>query len=109
MKNFVQRGLTLTLTAPYARLAGQGMLVGFLFGICANDVASGADVECDLEGVFDVTAVTADTFAQGAKVYWDDTAKKCTSTPTSNTLVGAAALAKANGDTTVRLRLNPQV
>jgi hypothetical protein len=43
----------------------------------------------------------ASVFAQGDLVYWDDTAKKATSTVSSNLLIGNAEAAQLTGDATV--------
>ncbi|MEK7995702.1 MAG: DUF2190 family protein [Planctomycetota bacterium] len=48
----------LTLTAPYARVAGEGALGGSLFGGAVNDVANGAEGEFAIVGVFDLTRET---------------------------------------------------
>jgi predicted RecA/RadA family phage recombinase len=109
MRNKVQTGDVLPVTAPYAVTGGQGVLVGSLFGVASGDAANGAEVQIDREGVFDITAVTADTGSQGAKVYWDNTARKITTTATSNTLVGVLAAAKANGDSTARVLLDGSI
>lgn len=106
MKNYVQKGNTVSVIAPYLVSSGQGVLVGALFGIAAHNAAQGAAVEIVRRDVFDVPAVTADTAAQGAKIYWDNTARKVTTTATNNTLVGCATEAKANGDTTARVLLD---
>ncbi len=106
MKNFVQPGVAVTLIAPAGGVAsGGGVLVGALFGIAATDAAEGAEVEVETQGVFEM-AKDGSTFAQGAKVYWDNAAKAMTSTATGNKLVGAALLAADAGGTTVRVRLN---
>ncbi len=39
MKNYVQKGETLTLAAPYAVSSGAGALVGAIFGVAAADYA----------------------------------------------------------------------
>jgi len=106
MKNFVQKGETITLVAPYTVVSGAGALVGSIFGVASGDVASGASGEFMVKGVFDLACLSTDTPAQGAKVYWDDTNKRCTTTSTGNSLIGVATEAKANGATTVRVRLN---
>ena len=105
MKNYVQDGDTVTLPAPYAVTSGQGALVGSLFGVANHDAASGADCEFDTEGVFDVTALGTDTATPGAKLYWDNTNRRLTTTATNNTLVGVAVATKAAGATTARVRL----
>ncbi|MBL4557289.1 MAG: DUF2190 family protein [Rhodobacteraceae bacterium] len=70
MKNYVQPGATLTLTAPYALTSGDGLLVGSIFGVAAGDAASGATVEAALTGVFDLTKIGSQAWTVGAKVYW---------------------------------------
>ena len=52
MKNYVQPGNTLTLTAPYAVTSGDGLLVGSIFGVAGGDAASGATVEAALRKLF---------------------------------------------------------
>jgi predicted RecA/RadA family phage recombinase len=104
MTNFVKRGDHLTLAASYNVLSGGGFKVGNVFGVAANDTLSGGDVECDVEGVYDL-AKDASTFAQGDLAYWDDSAKMVTSTVGSNLLIGAVEIAAATGVTTVRVNL----
>lgn len=108
MKNFVQPGDTITVTAPYALSAGDGALVGTnIFGIACNTYANGAtDAEIMLEGVYDITALSTDTASVGAYAYWDNSNKRITTTSAGNTKVGLFVGAKANGDTTARVRLN---
>lgn len=109
MKNFVQTGETITVTAPYAVNAGDGVLVGTLFGVACVAAANGADVEIKNEGVFDMTALSSDTATQGTKIYWDNTNRRVTVTATSNTLIGAAVAAKAAAATTARVYLDGTV
>jgi predicted RecA/RadA family phage recombinase len=106
MKNFIQNGDVVTVPAPYAVTSGQGVLVGALFGVAAFTAAQGAPVEIKREGVFEITAVTADTGTAGAKIYWDNTARKLTTTATNNTLVGALAADKAGTATTATVLLD---
>lgn len=108
MKNYVQPGNTITLTAPYAVTSGEGLLVGSIFGIASADTALNDPVEATLTGVFDLTKVGSQAWTVGAKVYWDDTNKRTTSVATSNTLIGVAteAVAGGAGDTIGRVRLN---
>ncbi len=107
MKNYVQPGVNLTLTAPYDLAAGDGALVGTnLFVVAGNAAANGAGFEGVTEGVFDITALSTDTASVGAYLYWDNTNKRLTTTSSGNTKVGVAVKAKANGDTTARVRLN---
>lgn len=103
---FIQEGDVINVTAPYALTPGDGALVGNLFGIAADTAANGAAVNLITEGVFDIAKTAAQTFAQGALVYWDNAAKSVTSVSTGNYRVGCATQAAAGGDATARVRLN---
>lgn len=106
MKNFVQEGDVLTLIAPYDVDAGEGMLVGNLFGVATTDGASGAEVEAFVgEGVFDLDKVDAQAWTAGASVYWDNSAKNVTTTSSGNTFIGFATRIEANPTATGRVRL----
>jgi predicted RecA/RadA family phage recombinase len=106
MINYVQEGETLTLAAPTGGVSsGDGMLVGDLFGVASYDALVGVDVECALCGVFDLAKVSAQAWTQGASVYWDDSAKLVTTTASTNTPIGHAAIAAANPSATGRVRL----
>jgi len=104
MINFVKSGDNLTLAAPYDVLSGGGFKVSNVFGVAANDTLSGNNVECEVEGVYDL-AKDASVFAQGDLAYWDDSAKKVTSTVGSNLLIGAVEVAAATGAAVVRVNL----
>ena len=100
MKNFVHRGEVLSLTAPYDVLSGAGFKVGNIFAVASGDAVSGAAVEGQVKGVVRIVK-DASVFAQGDLVYWDDAAKKATSTVGSNLLIGNAEAAQLTGDATV--------
>lgn len=107
MKNTWQKGDTLSLTAPYDVVSGAGFKVGLIFAVATSAALNGTAVEGQTVGVCDVLAVTADTAAApGVAIYWDDTAKKATTTVGSNIKIGVTAAAKTGTDTTVRVRLN---
>lgn len=104
MTNYVQEGKTLDFVAPYDRSSGQGALVGSMFGVACVDVLSGATASFATEGVFDITKASG-AVTQGAKMYWDNTAKNATTTSTSNTFIGYATQAQLTGDVTCRIKL----
>ena len=104
MTNFVKSGDNLTLTAPYAVLSGGGFKVGNVFAVAAFDALQGAVVEGDVEGVFDLPK-DASTFVQGDLAYWDDAAKKVTSTVGGNLLIGGVEADAATGVATARVNL----
>ena len=108
MKNYIQPGHTITLTAPAAVTSGSGVLVGAIFGIAAHDAASGEPVETLTVGVIDINKVGTQAWAVGDKVYWDNTNKRATKIATDNTLIGVALGVVGSGadETTGRVRLN---
>lgn len=108
MKNYIQPGETLTVTAPSGGVvSGQPVLINSLFGVCATTQAEGAEVEIDTVGVFELAKVTTDVIAAGEKLYWDAGAAKLTKTAGSGSkpLVGVAVTAAGNGATVIRIRL----
>lgn len=104
-KNYIQSGDRLTLTAPYDVASGAGALVGNIFGVALNTALSGASNEFAVEGVWELTKVTAETWAQGDLAYWDNTAKKVTQVAYGNTLIGTVTEAAGNTATTGRVNL----
>ncbi len=108
MKNFVQAGDVVTVTAPYVLTSGQGAKTGQLFGVASGDAANGADVALKTSGVFDLTKIGSQAWTVGQLVYWDDTNKRCTSVATGSLLIGVAVAAVAGGagNTVGRVRLN---
>jgi predicted RecA/RadA family phage recombinase len=110
MKNFVQPGDALTVTAPAVVTAGQIVVVGTnLLGIAATDAASGAPVVIATQGVYrlpaDVTAATA-AVGQFATHHTTNNTISITAPGAGFVKVGVFAQAKQNGDTTVLVRLN---
>lgn len=106
MQNAVQSGDVVTLTAPYDVASGAGAKVGSVFGVAVKTVANGAQGEFAVTGVFDLKTASADTPAQGAAAYWDDSAKQVTATVGTNLKIGVFLVAKGAGETTGRVRLN---
>lgn len=109
MKNYVQPGDIIEVPAPATVSSGAGVLVGSLFGVAATDAESGAPVQITTEGVFDLAKTSAQAWTVGADVYWDNTAKTCTTSGSGNTLIGVAVAAAANPSSTGRVRLNGSV
>lgn len=106
MRNFVQKGDILTVTAPRALTSGEGFLVGQLFLLATSAAANGAQVEGITDGTFEITALSTDTAAVGARAYWDNTNFRVTTTVGTNSLIGVFTVAKTSGQTTATVRLN---
>lgn len=109
MKNFVQPGEVVSVTAPADVASGAGVLVGSLFGVAVNSALSGAAVEVALTGVYDLVKAGSQAWTVGARIYWDDSAKNCTTAAAAgaNKLIGVAmaAVGSGAGETTGRVLL----
>jgi predicted RecA/RadA family phage recombinase len=107
MKNYIQNGDMITVTAPVGGVtSGQGLLVGSLFGVAAFAAAEGDPVEIATVGVFDLPKAPAAVIAQGTRVAWDDPTKQIASPGVGLYPVGVAVTAAGNGTTTIRVRLD---
>ena len=106
MRNYVQPGESITVTATAAASSGDGVKLNNLFGIASGDAAIGDKLVLTTQGVYDMPKVSANTFAVGALVYWDDTAKVVTSTASGNTRIGLAVTDVGNPSASVNVRLD---
>lgn len=106
MKNYIQPGRTLTITAPSGGVtSGHGVLTGTLFGIATSDAAAAAEVEILTEGVVEIGKTSALQIDVGDRVFWDATNKVVNKTATAQVCVGVAVSAAANPSSTVRILL----
>jgi predicted RecA/RadA family phage recombinase len=106
MQNFIQVGDQLEVVAPANLTSGQGVLIGALFGVATTAALSGAPVVLRMVGVVTQPKATG-AIAAGAKVYWDATNSRVTTTATSNTMIGHAARAALSADALAYVRLQP--
>jgi len=107
MRTYIQPGDSLGVAVPYAGgvTSGQGVLVGALFGIAAVDGAQNAAIEIATKGVFDITKEPSLAISAGARVFWDNTNRRITTTATGNFQVGIAVAAALAADATARVVL----
>lgn len=107
MRNYIQPGNTITLTAPAGGVvAGGGYKIGQIFVVAVTDAAAGDPFEGMTEGVFDLPKNTAQALTEGALVYWDDTNDEVTTTTTGNLPIGVAVKAALAADAEGRIRLH---
>lgn len=71
MKNYVQRGDTITVAAPATTTGGEIVTIGGLVGIAAGDAATGEDLDVVTVGVFDLLKVGTDEIDVGDPVFAD--------------------------------------
>jgi predicted RecA/RadA family phage recombinase len=106
MKNFVQKGDTITAVAPAGGVvSGQFVIVGSIGGVANYDAAAGANVELSVEGCFDLPKVTGDALTAGS------VAKVTPATGVvglaGTTSIGWVLTAAGAGTTVARVRLVP--
>lgn len=100
MKNYLQAGDNLTVPAPADVNAGDGVLIGAMFGVAVSDALTGALVTIVRKGAFSLPKTAAQAWSLGAKLYWDGANGACTTTATGNTLIGFVGAAAADADVT---------
>lgn len=106
MRNYVQPGNGLTLTAPYTVVAGSLVFVGNIGGVAAGDAASAAPVVVETVGVFDLTHAVTNTAAAVGDIAYFDTTGRAISATTTFPRAGVYVSAKVTTSTAVRVRLN---
>ena len=94
MKNYLEAGSTVVVTAPEDVSSGEFIKVGSLYGVAPVAASSGAAVVLNRSGVYELPKVDDAAWTQGQKLYWDAGAKKFT-TDASKTPVAAVAFAAA--------------
>lgn len=99
MKNYIQPGDNITVPAPSDVTAGDLVKVGAIVGVAVSDAKSGELVTLVRKGVFTLAKVSAQAWAQFAKVYITS-GGELTTTASGNTLVGASVEAAANPSAT---------
>jgi predicted RecA/RadA family phage recombinase len=110
MKNFIQEGTVFTIVATNAVKSGDLTHAGSVVGICACDATAGAEVECRVEGVFEIPKIATSEVLNAGSV----------AKATFGAGVGRVGAAGANsigwvtetsgaGVATVRVRLIPGV
>jgi predicted RecA/RadA family phage recombinase len=108
--NHIQPGKVLELTAPAGGVvSGTPYLVGALFVVALTTAAAAASFRAATDEAWELPKATGQAWTEGAALYWDDTAKKVTTTSAGNTKIGCAIAAAASGDTVGKVLLNGAV
>ncbi|MCZ7480921.1 capsid cement protein [Rhizobium rhizogenes] len=104
MKNFVQDGDVLDLTAPAGGVvSGQATLFGDILGVANATAAEGEKVAVSVEKVFDLPKASV-AIGEGKKVYWTGT--QITTTVGSNRFAGYATKAATAEAATVPVKIS---
>lgn len=104
MKNGVQNGKVIELTASRQLSSGDGYLQGSVFAVATADVANGAVGEFLTETVVSLPKTSAQAWAQGDQIYWDDTNHRLDNTNVGR-VVGVATAVAANPSATGSIKL----
>lgn len=109
MRNYIQDGDRITITAGATITSGQVVLFGDVVGVAMHGAASGEAVTLVVEGVVRLRKASG-TINPGVRVFWDNTASRVTTTPTGNRPLGFHAGRAANSgadNTDIEVLLKP--
>lgn len=110
MRNYVQEGETLTLTAPTGGVvSGQLYVIGNLPVVATHDAAQGQPFTGCVTGVYDLAKAGSQAWTVGARINWDSaTGRATTATTVGFFPIGVAVAAVGSGanETVGRVRLN---
>lgn len=106
MKNFLQVGGAVSVPAPRAILSGGLVVVGMLAGVAQHSAASGAAVEIQTTGCFELQKTSAQAWAVGDPIYAIPATGICTTTKAGNLFIGVAIEAATASALSGKLRLN---
>jgi len=107
MKNFVQQGKAIRLTAPSGGVVGgKGYVIGSLFVVAGTTADAGESFDGYTQGVYELTKDTTADFDAGEKVFFDSTGLRCEDSASGLYMIGVATEAAAAADTTVKVRLD---
>jgi predicted RecA/RadA family phage recombinase len=112
MKNYIQDGDTITVTAPSNVTSGDLVQVGRIRGIATTTVLSGAPVALKTTGVFSIPKLGSEAFATvGLPVYCvlsgDGVKTVTTASTTANVLVGINLATSAASPGSLLVKLMP--
>lgn len=106
MRSFLSSGDIAEFTAPAAVTVDIAVKIDEALVIPLVSVASGETFNGMVRGKFRLAKVSAEAWAEGEQINWDDTAKLFTTVTTGNFLAGFAGAAAANPSAEGELYLN---
>ena len=109
MDNFIADGVRLNYTNSTGSdiSAGDVVVFGSILGIAVADIDNGDTGVLQVSGVFNLTALTTDTFTVGQLVYWDTTNSRLTETvAAAHYAAGICVEAKDGSTADVNILLN---
>lgn len=108
----IARGDSIPYTPSGADVAaGAVVVMNKLIGVATTTIKDGVPGALDVEGIFDFPKATGSSTAidRGKVVYWDvaDAEAKEDAESAANERLGIVTVAAADGDATVRVKLDP--
>lgn len=106
MKNYIQHGDTVDLTAPAGGVvAGTAYVIGAAFVLAVTSADAGRPFAARFTGVVSLPKAAGVAWGQGALLYWDGATRRATTTVTP-VKIGIATATAAAADPTAAVRLN---
>ncbi len=104
-------GIIKKLSAAAALTPGDVVVEGERITVVSGTkpIAVGDDYTLQTDGVFEMNALSTDTWSAGDLLYWDDTNNRLTDTAASHKTAGLAAADKASGATKADCDINAAV
>ncbi len=91
MINQVQKGDAIDVAAPSGGMvAGQGYLIGSMFGVRPVTAAAGVSISLWLVGVYALKENFTEAWTVGALIYWDNPSSSAPPTPTAASIPKSA-------------------
>lgn len=106
MRNYIMPGEHVAITAAAAIASGDLVVAGDLVGVAQGDAEIGEDVVIVRRGIFELPKTSAQAWTVGAKIYWDAGNAVCTTTASTNKLIGCAVAVAANPSALGRVLLD---
>lgn len=108
MKNYIQEGGVITVTAPRDVASGELVIIGLVAGVAQHDALTGADLEVATGGVYTLAKASAQAWATvGLAIYAvPATGLATTATTAGNVLIGTNLATAINPSGTGTVRLN---
>ena len=105
MKNYIQEGEVLPLTAPYALASGEAFRIDSIFAVAEHAADNAASVQGAVCGVFELPKKSADVVTVGKKLNWKDSTKELQIASGDLDGVATAIAAAGAGVTKVKVML----
>jgi len=110
MKNFIQPGEALELTAPAGGVvAGKAYAIGVLIVVAQAAAAVGVKFIGSTGGVYELSKTAAQAYTEGQQLYLIVATSVVTSTAGANLPCGVAVVAALAADTTAKVLLSSSI